>query len=501
LLACEVRFDLLKLRFFPFFIALTVAAASLSAQTVRFLTSMGGIDVTLTPSVTPMTVANFMDYVNSGFYSGGNIGGVQYSPTIFTSSSNPNITTPLPPFVIQGGGYALEGVLPVLIPPTFPPVNSEFANLKCPCNIAGTIAAALSAGGDNSAQNQWFFNTQDNSSTLDLQASTVFGSAANAASLAVMTSLNNLPTFAYDAGQDADFTTLPLINYSCPNSTCPLIKADNYVYTFSVAPLVPTTTAAGFADSATALNNVNTGISPGELLTIYGSNLGPCLPSEPLLTGTCTSEVPTLLELNSAGTAVTTSLDGTEVTFNGVAGPMYFTLDGQIAVFVPYEIAGASAVTVVVSYLGIQTKAMQFNVVPATPGLFTLNYSGQGDAAIVRLNSDGTTTLISTSSPASVGDFLEIYGEGYGVATANTSLPDGAVVTTVLPKPAAATAVLIDGQPVSSGNVQYVGGAGDDVNGVMQINLVVPKLAPGPHNLQVQVGSAVSRSGVNLQTM
>jgi uncharacterized protein (TIGR03437 family) len=486
---------LLKFRFVPFLFAL-----ALHAQTVRFMTTMGGIDVTLTPNTTPLTVANFMDYVNSGFYAGGNYDGVQYSGTIISSSSNPDITTPLPPFVIQGGGYALAGILPVLLPPTFPQVNSEFANLTCPCNIAGTIAAALSPTGLNSAQNQWFFNTQDNSGTLDAEDSTVFGNVANAASLAVMNAINQLPTFIYDAGEEANFATLPLVNYSCPNSTCPSAKADNYVYTFSIGPLVPTVTAGGFEDSATGLHNMNTGISPGEILAVYGSNMGPCQAQVPLPNGTCNSvpDVPTLLQLNSAGTAITTSLDGTEVTFNGMPGPMLYTLDGQISVFVPYEIANSSTVTVVVSYLGIQASPLQFNVVPATPGLYTLNEQGTGDAAIVRLNSDGSFSYINTSSPASVGDTLELYGQGYGVASASTSLPDGAVVSSILPVPAATTTLLIDGQPVKT---LYAGAAGGDVNGVMQINFIVPQLAPGPHNIQVQVGSAVSPKGVNLQTM
>jgi uncharacterized protein (TIGR03437 family) len=105
---------------------------------------------------------------------------------------------------------------------------------------------------------------------------------------------------------------------------------------------------------------------------------------------------------------------------------------------------------------------------------------------------------INTSSPASVGDTLELYGQGYGVASASTSLPDGAVVTSILPVPAAPTTLLIDGQPVKT---LYAGAAGGDVNGVMQINFIVPQLAPGSHSLQVQVGSAVSPKGVNLQTM
>ena len=195
-----------------------------------------------------------------------------------------------------------------------------------------------------------------------------------------------------------------------------------------------------------------------------------------------------------------TTLSNTQVLFKGTPGPVLYASSGQTNVVVPYEIAGSENVTVVVSYLGVPASSMQFKVVPTTPGLYTLNEYGTGDAAIRRLNSDGTTTLINASNPAAEGDLLELYGDGYGLATASTSLPDGAVVTTVLPLPAAKTAVLIDGQPVSAANVQYFGGAGDEVNGVMQINLKVPKLAPGPHSIQVQVGSAVSRTGVNLQT-
>jgi uncharacterized protein (TIGR03437 family) len=54
---------------------------------------------------------------------------------------------------------------------------------------------------------------------------------------------------------------------------------------------------------------------------------------------------------------------------------------------------------------------------------------------------------------------------------------------------------------VNAENIQYVGGAGGDVNGVLQINLTVPQLAPGSHQLQIQVGNAVSPTGVTLQTM
>jgi uncharacterized protein (TIGR03437 family) len=61
----------------------------------------------------------------------------------------------------------------------------------------------------------------------------------------------------------------------------------------------------------------------------------------------------------------------------------------------------------------------------------------------------------------------------------------------------ATTVLLIDGKAVPT---LYAGGGGGEVNGVLQINFVVPQLAPGSHTIQVQVGNAVSPAGVNLQT-
>jgi uncharacterized protein (TIGR03437 family) len=46
----------------------------------------------------------------------------------------------------------------------------------------------------------------------------------------------------------------------------------------------------------------------------------------------------------------------------------------------------------------------------------------------------------------------------------------------------------------------YAGGAGGEVNGILQVNFVVPQLTPGSHQIQIQVGSAISPSGVTLQT-
>lgn len=445
---------------------LLCCCASLGAQTLRFNTTLGGIDVILTPATTPITVANFMSYVNSG----------EYNNTIIHRSLNvANSTeaygTATLPYVVQGGGYAMEGILPVLIPQSAPITNEFSAS-----NTAGTLAMALEGSNTDSAQSEWFFNTVDNSSVLDSQDFTVFGNIGSPASLAVATNINNQATFTYDAGQEADLTDLPLINNYVAGE---LPKAGNFIYVTSIVPVTPADSAAGVEDAASAQSNNTIGISPGEMLTLYGSFLGP--------------QQVTTLTLDPTGTFVTSALETTQVLFNGTPGPMIFTSSGQIAVVVPYEIAGQSTVSVVVQYLGIQTNPITFNVVPATPALFTLAQNGSGDAAIVRV-SDGS--VISASNPASVGDTLELYGEGYGVTS--PQLADGTVVGSNLPQPAAKTTVLIDGKTVVT--PLYAGGAYGDVNGVMQVNFVVPQLAAGSHTLQLQVGSALSAAGVTLET-
>ena len=450
----EVRFDLLntKRRFLPFFIALAGFSSALSAQTVRFNTSLGGIDVVLTPSVTPQTVANFMNYVTTG----------EYNNTIIHRSLNSVNYTTATFYLIQGGGYIIKSHLPYLFQPNNPVPNEFKAS-----NVRGTIAMALTGSDINSANDQWYFNTSDNSASLDAQTFTAFGSVANNPSLAVMDAINALPTYTFDGFSDFPFMS----NYIAGHTPVD----NNYVYVNSIATLAPS--FSGVANAATAIPNSTTGISPGEIITIYGSNIGPT---------TVTS-----LELDSTGANVVSLLEGTQVTFNGVAGPMIFTFDGQVAVVVPYEIAGQSTVNVVVSYLGLQTSSKQFNVVPANPGLFTLSQTGKGDAAIVHAN-DGS--VVSTSNPASPGDVLELYGAGYGVAS--PSFADGALVTG-LPRPVASNALLIDGKTVPT---LYLGGAGGEVNGVMQVNFVVPQLTAGSHLIQVQVGSAISPAGVTLQT-
>lgn len=124
--------------------AALIANAPAFAQTssathpqVLLKTTDGDIKVELYPEQAPKTVANFLDYVKSG----------QYSGTIFHRV--------IKGFMIQGGGYTAS----FAEKPTRAPIPLESRNgLK---NTTGTIAMART-GDPNSATAQFFINTVDN---------------------------------------------------------------------------------------------------------------------------------------------------------------------------------------------------------------------------------------------------------------------------------------------------------------------------------------------------
>jgi peptidyl-prolyl cis-trans isomerase A (cyclophilin A) len=112
----------------------------------------GNIVITLNPTAAPITVDNFLAYVNAGFYSN----------TIFhRHAAN---------FVLQGGGYEapvnITGQLPVL-KPTNAPIQLE--DLNGLSNLRWTVAMARSTQ-LHSATSQFFINLADNLNLNGTQA-------------------------------------------------------------------------------------------------------------------------------------------------------------------------------------------------------------------------------------------------------------------------------------------------------------------------------------------
>jgi peptidyl-prolyl cis-trans isomerase A (cyclophilin A) len=146
-------------------------------------TSMGNIKLELFEKEAPISVKNFLAYVNSGFYSG----------TIFHRV--------IPNFMIQGGGFTTD----FKEKPTNSPIKNEAGNgIK---NMRGTLAMARTFIID-SASAQFFINVKDNdflnhsSNSMQGYGYAVFGKVMEG--MDVVDKIAAVPT-----GKHGDFSDVP----------------------------------------------------------------------------------------------------------------------------------------------------------------------------------------------------------------------------------------------------------------------------------------------------
>jgi uncharacterized protein (TIGR03437 family) len=214
-------------------------------------------------------------------------------------------------------------------------------------------------------------------------------------------------------------------------------------------------------------------VAPGEIVSIFGENIGPATGAE--------------LKLTANG-RVDTNLGVTRVLFDTVEAPLTFVSQRQINAVVPYEVAGRQAANIVVVHRGMRSNTANVPVVQAAPGIFTQNAQGNGAGSI--LNQDQTVN--SPSNPAAVGSVVSIYATGAGQL--NPAQPTGAV-----PPGQTGQALPVT---VSIGGMQaqvlYAGNAPTLVAGVLQVNARVPELPPGNMPVVITVGGATSQPDVTM---
>lgn len=216
-------------------LALLCSTAS-NATIVEVTTNVGKFEINLFDETTPVTVQNFLSYVNAGRYNG----------TVFHRS--------MPGFVIQGGGFTFDQQLPLKAVATFSPIVNE----PKWSNVRATVAMAKQPGNPNSATNQWFVNLANNSGgspQLDRQNSgfTVFGQITSQ-DMEVVDAIAGLQRFSFPG-----ITDLPLLNYSSSDrdDNKPLVAAN--LVTIESIVIVD-----GRANTAASLNPVaNTAAGSG----------------------------------------------------------------------------------------------------------------------------------------------------------------------------------------------------------------------------------------------
>jgi len=242
----------------------------------------------------------------------------------------------------------------------------------------------------------------------------------------------------------------------------------------SVRTLQPTGSGINVAGVANGASNQLGAISPGLVVVIYGSGLGPAQ----------------LVQYQvGANGLVPTTLAGTTVYFNGAAAPVLYSSATQVAAVVPYNLAG-SLEQVYVQYQGQTSLPVNLSVASMTPAIFTLG-SGTGQAAAIN-NKDGSVN--GAANPAKVGDYVQFYITGVGQT--NPPGVDGLPNGVPLPQLSATVTATIGGKPA---NVTFSGGAPGAVAGVIQVNAQIPAgITAGNAPVVITVGTSNTQTGVTI---
>ena len=232
--------------------------------------------------------------------------------------------------------------------------------------------------------------------------------------------------------------------------------------------------------STSAVSNGFGAIAPGELIAIKGTNLGPASPANG-----------SVFKVNAQG-GVDSTLAGVQVTFDGIPGTPTFVSATQINVIVPWEIAGRTNTSMVISFNSGNSAPLPLSVTSAAPGIYTQNATGAGQAAAINLSPTAASpyngplgsTYPGTSlalAPAPQGSFVSFYLTGCGKtnpASATGTINSGTTLMPLLnwaPGSSVVTAS-IGGQPAT---VQFAGAAPTLITGVCQVNLQVPQGVSG----------------------
>jgi cyclophilin family peptidyl-prolyl cis-trans isomerase len=190
-----------------FFAVLAVASFSARATDtiVQLDTSVGTMTFELYDDAKPITVANFLRYIQDGRYAGS-----------FAHRLVQN-------FVLQGGGYYVDSSNRVNSVTSYGTITNEAGPFPTYSNVQGTLAMAKLGGDANSASSQWFLNLADNSANLDAQNGgfTVFGKLLTGAS--VMQTILAFTSYTGTDGSDL-IADLSNGNTSSPFTDVPVTK-------------------------------------------------------------------------------------------------------------------------------------------------------------------------------------------------------------------------------------------------------------------------------------
>ena len=317
------------------------------------------------------------------------------------------------------------------------------------CTAADTIVPFVLAPTPN------FVVRQGRPLTVRVQAVNCDGQPATGLTLTAQTGSNQLRLQPEAPGlysgtwvpEDPD-PNVTLVITAIPTQGAPVrldVQGTAYAET-NAPPVIRSAVHAASQDSATPL-------APGGWITIFGTGFANA-------------------DAVASGDVLPTDLQGVHVLLDNSALPLYYVGPEQINAILPWEIETPAELVLRVRN-GQDSSPFSITVAQASPGIFTLNQQGDGQAAALLA---GTAILAGPQNPAVRGGYVELYAAGLGPISNQPA--DGAPASssaqaeTVVPVSAAVGGIPAD--------VVFSGLAPGALN-LYQVNIRIPEDAPvGP---------------------
>jgi len=193
-------------------------------------------------------------------------------------------------------------------------------------------------------------------------------------------------------------------------------------------------------------------IAPGEVVTLYGVEMGPTNP----LTATPQNGL------------FPTSLGGVQVLVNGSPIPLLYVSASQINAEIPSTVGGVENEVALVQVLYNSAPLPDFRVAVVGSDFAVFEKAG-GSMAVI--NQDGSVNRLA--NPAKVGGTASIWATGFGA----TGPPaDGAIVTAANNYCNSCQLTFSNGSSSVTETAQYAGTSPGLIDGLMQINFTIPAL-------------------------
>lgn len=367
---------------------------------VRFTTPLGNLDFEMFDAQKPLSVTNFLGYVNRG----------DYNSTFVHRSANITGNANGPKHVIQGGGFKFPGFGQITNANT-PTVPNEFSTNGVISNVRGTVAYAKS-NDPNSATSQWFINlTNDPTAVnfLDNPSSsggfTVFAHLINN-TLTTADAIAALPTFAFAS----PFGEIPLRNYT--QSNFPTTPAANNVVSVDNATVIPEISYQVISNSNPTL--VTPTVTNGSLSLAYATGQAGSSTITVRATDVTGATVDDTFDVNVAGgsnldvtigtggakAATFTDADGTTATISLKGGTAILSFLGSGL----SQTASNKGVTV--NGTGIDLDSVSITGAAGAGSLAFKTVGGNGRLNVATLTSDGSLKQISGKGVALTGSMI-----------------------------------------------------------------------------------------------